>query len=97
MKCYLLTWDRLKTDNSERRDQITALLNTIPDVVNWRAVNGAILFVTEHEHSPEVVQEKIHARFHPNFGFLITPINITEIRGYSDQKTWDFIKNPRMS
>lgn len=91
MKCYLLTWDRLVVDDNKRRQEFIDFLDTIPEIVNWRASVGVILLVSDLP--AEIIQEKIRAKFPKELGFLLVPINIHDAQGYTNRETWEFIRN----
>jgi hypothetical protein len=92
MICYLLTWDRLKNTTGERRQEILDFLDTIPEIVNWRATTGIILLVSEL--TADEIIDKLHEKF-PKLGFIVAPVNIDDVQGIANKETWDFIRYPK--
>jgi hypothetical protein len=87
MNCYLLTFHY--TSLSERQVMLN-FLDTVPEVLNWRAVSGAIFIISS------TLTFKIHKGF-PALNFFLTPVFGTNINGWADMETWDFISNPKSS
>jgi hypothetical protein len=94
MKCYLIIWTRYKDELHYEQKELTDFINTVPEIVNWRADAGAIFIVSDqHENK---LSEIIHGKF-PKLRFIIAPIIIQNIQGWASNDTWEFIKNPKPS
>jgi hypothetical protein len=72
------------------RQNILDFLNTLPnDVAIWRASTGAI-FLSSNSTAKEIA-EKVHEKF-PGLHFIISPIQIGNMWGWTDKGTWEFIR-----
>jgi hypothetical protein len=75
------------------RQNILDFLNTLPnDVSIWRASTGAIFFASNS--TVKEISEKVHGKF-PGLHFMISPIQIENIWGWTDKDTWEFIRTGR--
>ena len=91
MNCYLMSWARAEV----ARQQILDALDKIPSVLNWRASTGAIFIVSEL--SANALSDEINSLVPSHVHFVLAPINIEQIHGYTDEKTWNFIRHLRRS
>jgi hypothetical protein len=93
MKCYLMTWTvSLEGGGQIDRQEILNYFETDQRIRNWRASTGAIFIVSEA--SQLELGDRLHLRF-PNLHYIITPLNMTELWGWTDKETWEFILRPR--
>jgi hypothetical protein len=76
------------------RQKILDVINTIPEVANWRASSGAIFVVTLSSVSTHHLANTIRAKL-PALTFVMAAISGHAAQGNTDQETWDFINNPR--
>jgi hypothetical protein len=90
MKCYAILW----SVHDVERQSMLDFLDTIPEILNWRAASGTVFIVSESD--VERLTELVRA-VKLNMKFLITPIEMDDIQGYQDPKTWEFIRNPKAS
>jgi hypothetical protein len=88
----MLVWHPIVEKARIDRRSILDVLDTIPDVKNWRAHVGAILIASDS--TAENLFRKIHEKL-PTLIFLIAPIEIEEVFGWTDQDTWEFISEPK--
>lgn len=88
MRCLIL----VSNDVLLNRQKIVDYLDTVPELKNWRATNGAVFIATEMDEN--WLAQQIHKAF-PEMHFMVTPVQIETVQGYQDAGTWDFIRNPR--
>jgi hypothetical protein len=89
MKIYVLTFRP-----HDQRERILKFLDTLPEVINWRASAGAIFIVSDS--SADDISKKIHAEFSSLTHVLarIQTGNTHDLQGWADPKTWEIIKHP---
>jgi hypothetical protein len=90
MKPYVLTWLPWLDGGPIDRQKILDVLNTMPEVLNWRAAVGAIFIISES--SPTQLSIGLRTRI-PNLHHMIVPIDVTIADGWADKETWDFIQH----
>lgn len=91
MTVYVFVWSPTMAGNAPiDRQNILDFLNTLPneEVPIWRASTGAI-FIASNSTAKEI-SEKVHEKF-PGLHFIIAPIQIGNIWGWTDKGTWEFI------
>jgi len=88
MNCFILTWQP-----NTRRQEILDALDKIPEVLNWRASTGAIFIISNLD--AVTLSKKINTSVGKDLFFVINPISIDTIEGFTDRDTWNFIRKPR--
>jgi len=89
--CHMMTFHGVVN-----RQKILDQLNTMPEVVNWRAAAGGIFIVTGVHITSSALALSLHGRL-PDVFFVMAPIAGIHAQGNVDQKTWDFINYPKPS
>ena len=92
MRPYVLVWHPLIGNRTVSRKEILDALNTIPEVLNWRAAVGTIFLISE-QTSPQV-SDKIRAKI-PGLLHVVVPVDMNITQGWADKDTWDFLTRPR--
>ena len=96
MNCFIVTWSGVYDDRKGNpvvdRQTILDALDEISEILNWRASTGAVFVVSESTATS--LWKKIHEKL-PDLHFTIAPISIETIEGWTDERTWEFIRNPR--
>lgn len=85
--CYLLASEKLISG----RQEVLDFLDTVPEVVNWRATQGIILVVTNLEKRP--LTAKLREKF-PDMRLILSDVGLKSTDGWTDKETWDFINTP---
>ncbi len=74
---------------------LTQFLDSRPEVLNWFAVlSNAILIVSRGTATS--LGQLMHNQF-PSMWFIVTEIHPTEVNGWMNSQTWDFINSPKSS
>jgi hypothetical protein len=89
---YLMTWLPIIGQSPVDRQQILNVLDTIPEVANWRAAVGAIFIISPS--SPTTLSEQIRRKL-PGLHHVITRIDVFSMDGWADTETWSFVQYPR--
>jgi hypothetical protein len=92
MKSYILAWHPYLGEERFERSKLLSKLDQIEEIQNWRANVGAVFISSEADEG--LLSDRLHELM-PNLRFIISQIDITTTQGRADEKTWDFIRNPR--
>lgn len=89
--CFILSWHSVFYGDSKPVDRQLVLnsLDGIPEIITWRASTGAIFIVSEA--TAQALSEKLR-KFLPNLGFVLLPIRVEDVWGWTDPGTWEFIQ-----
>jgi hypothetical protein len=91
MKPYILTWLPWLNGPTERQTILDAL-NSMPEVLNWRAAIGAVFIISD---SPATVLSAGIRNRLPNLQYVIVPVDMSVSDGWADRETWNFLQNPQ--
>jgi hypothetical protein len=67
-------------------------IDALPEIVNWRAAAGTIFLVSDK--GVNWITNEIHKKY-SELKFLVVPLKLSDVQGYQDKKTWDFIEIPK--
>jgi hypothetical protein len=87
-RCHILTWGGVIN-----RQRILNALDTVEDVVNWRASTGAIFIVTGLNLTSSELAFKLRPKLN-GIRFIVASIVGQQAQGESDTATWNFINFP---
>ena len=87
-----MTWLPAIGQSPIDRQQILNVLDTMPEVVNWRAAVGAIFIISPG--SATTLSEQIRRKL-PGLQHVITRIDGFNVDGWADAETWNFVQYPR--
>ena len=87
-KCYTMAW--MSPEGKVSRDDVLGKLDTIAEIVNWRASDGAIFIVSEVEKA-QPIADKIHDLI-PEINFVLVPTSISSVWGWAEHDTWAFLR-----
>ena len=92
MNCYIMSWHPVYTGAPRPvdRQMLLNVLDKLTEVVSWRASTGTIFLLSEA--SARTISERLREEI-PDLLFVILPIRIEDVWGWTDKETWDFIKN----
>jgi hypothetical protein len=89
MNCYLMTW----SGSNVNTQTILDALDKLSEIVNWRSATGGIFIVSDTP--PNDLSELINNSIPKHVHFVLARLRIGETWGYTDEKTWEFIRRPR--
>lgn len=101
MRCFVLSWHpfyeggkgkEARSGKPVVRQDILDTIDKIDEVANWRASTGSIFIASDS--SARVIAKKLRELM-PLLTFVLLPIDIENVWGWTDKETWEFIQNPR--
>lgn len=90
-KIYLLVY----SDSVGNRDDVIAILNVVPQIINWRYDMPNCFYIISTYNANELVDELYRRLSSEQKRFFITEISNNNYEGYLPKETWDFIKSVR--